>query len=375
MDEANKNPKNIQRILTDTTVGRDMTIGNISQTSNNTVILQLGEYCSTYKNLQTLQNSLIKLFDPDGWRKDDTADAPTIDDVKKLLNHIIQNTPNLAQKLTKFIPQEDQQHLKCYLIIVINEKSDLTAWFIPDDDVKDEFTRFIKLDVDDDKTSIVYKYENITKLLSSLIDKCYKDLHKCNYSKNIQLNIEIFLSEEILFTEPVETWKYSDDYCDIKVGKEHRVVVRWYQRLKKQRHHKIIQPWINKGNNIEREKIVITQDKFMTIKDTKCCCDKDKLRSLIAEKKILNVCCISPESAEAKNLLAAIFSAGIPIVLFSRCHIDSTKLEQLLKEELCQLPERVRKQRTVEDEFGDNLVLLWDNPQRIPPSYPLTSLG
>ncbi|MGB3656239.1 MAG: hypothetical protein WBA41_34195, partial [Rivularia sp. (in: cyanobacteria)] len=102
--------------------------------------------------------------------------------------------------------------------------------------------------------------------------------------------------------------------------------------------------------------------------------DPNKLRKLLTQKILLKVCCTLSNS-ERDNLLRAVHSAGTPIVLWSRCEVKSLNnaidFDTLLEKPLHELATRVKEQRFAADRdqhLGNHLVLLWDNPNRVPPN-------
>ena len=386
-----------QDILKDIFAGRDLSTGDIKQENIQNqinLILNISDFATISKAF-----SAIKL--PDGWF--DWREKPkNIDDIIAQLVEIPQTNPDnspllnfiylLAQdknmeqikreKLGQLLTNnsfetnnktKSLQPLHSYLLIQlrpeINNKSFLKAWFIPDDTIKDPWERFKPLTVDEQQPEISFIPENLPLLLSNLLQQCFEEYLQ---GQPTELTIEIFLPRDRLNDE-VEKWSYQDDEgFDINIGSEHRVVVRSYERLKKLRTQqgsywrsnweKVNFTW--KDIPCHEEIITISQARF----------DPNKLRKLLTQKILLKVCCTLSNS-ERDNLLRAVHSAGTPIVLWSRCEVKSLNnaidFDTLLEKPLHELATRVKEQRFAADRdqhLGNHLVLLWDNPNRVPPN-------
>ncbi|MBE9215390.1 hypothetical protein IQ247_22445 [Plectonema cf. radiosum LEGE 06105] len=265
------------------------------------------------------------------------------------------------------------QPLHSYLLIQLrpeaNNKLFLKAWFIPDDTIKDPWGRFKPLTVDEQEPEIYFVLENLPLLLSKLLQQCFEEYLQ---GQPTELTIEIFLPRDRLHDE-VEKWSYQDsEGFDIYIGEEYRVVVRSYERLKKLRKQEGSywrKNWekvnlIGKDVPCHEEIITVSQARF----------DPNKLRKLLTQKILLKVWCTLSNS-ERDNLLRAVHSAGTPIVLWSRCEVvnlnNYVDFDALLKKPLHELSARVKEQRFVADNdkhLGNHLVLLWDDPNRVPPN-------
>jgi hypothetical protein len=397
MSEESSISNSKQDILKDIFAGRDLTTGDIEQQNIKNqinLILNISDSGAISKAF-----SAIKL--PDGWS--DWRDKPKdMDDaIAQLveipdLNH--ENPPLLhfIYLLTqdKSIPQIKREKLgqlltnysfetngkttstqprHSYLLIqlrpeVTNEIF-VKAWFIPDDTIQDPWERFKPLTVDEQQPEIPFVPEELPQLLGNLLQQCFDEYLQ---GEPTELTIEIFLPRDRLCDE-VEKWSYQDsEGFDITIGTEHRVVVRSYDRLKTLRKQQGSY-WKKNWENLQ----LIWQnipcvEQITTI--SQACFDPNHLRKSLIEKIVLKVCC-NLSNSDRDSLLKAIHSAGTPIVIWSRCEVTNLKNPQhfdaLLEKPLQELSTCVKEQRLAADHemhLGNHLVLLWDDPNRIPPN-------
>jgi hypothetical protein len=399
MSEESSISNSQQDMLKDLMVGGNLTTRDITQ--------QNIEIC--VKNVNFILNdsdfpAISKVFPktiPDGWS--DYRDKPK--NIEEILTQLIEiphanpdNSPllNFIYFLTqdKSIPQikreklgqlltnysfetnnksPSTQPLHSYLLIQlrpeINNKLFVKAWFIPDDTIQDPLERFRTLTVDKQQSEIPFAPEELPQLLGCLLQQCFEEYLQ---GEPTELTIEIFLPRDRLCDE-VEKWSYQDsEGFDITIGTEHRVVVRSYDRLKtlrKQQGSYWKKNWENLQLNWQDipciEQITTISQAFF---------DPNHLRKSLIEKIILKVCC-NLSNSDRDGLLKAIHSAGTPIVIWSRCEVTNLKnphhFDALLEKPLQELSARIKEQRLAADHdmhLGNHLVLLWDDPNRIPPN-------
>jgi vWA-MoxR associated protein C-terminal domain/Effector-associated domain 10/vWA-MoxR associated protein middle region (VMAP-M) 1 len=389
-----------QDILKDIFAGRDLTTGDIEQQNIKNqinLILNISDSGAISKAF-----SAIKL--PDGWSdwrdkpKDmDDAIAQLVEipdlnpDNSPLLNFIYLLTQDKSipqikrKKLGQLLPNQSfetngkttsTQPLHSYLLIQlrpeVNQELFVKAWFIPDDTIQDPWERFKPLTVDEQRPEIPFVLEKLPQLLSNLLQQCFEEYLQ---GQPTELTIEIFLPRDHLSDE-VEKWSYQDsEGFDITIGTEHRVVVRSYDRLKKIRTQQGSY-WRKNWENVQLIWKDIPCIEQITTVD-QACFDLNHLRKLLVEKIVLKVCC-NLSNSERNGLLSAIHSAGTPIVIWSRCQVENLKNPQhfdtLLAKPLQELSARVREQRLAANDemhLGNHLVLLWDDPNRVPPNSAL----
>ncbi|QLE53606.1 hypothetical protein FD724_37750 (plasmid) [Nostoc sp. C057] len=400
MSEKKLSSESQQDILKDLLVGGNLTTRDITQQNIN-IKNQINLLFLNISDDDAINKAFSKIA-PDGWF--DWRDKPKdVNDVLEQLEEIPYSDPNnsallkfvylltqdnniprtIRQKLKQLLTNESfeasskttsVQSLHSYLLIQLRPEGSrelyVKAWFIPDDTIKDIWERFKPLTVDEQQPEIILVPEKLPILLSKLLQQCFEEYLQ---GQPTELTIEIFLPRDHLCDE-VEKWEYKDDEdCNITIGKDFRVVVRSYDRLKKLR--------TQQGSYWRRnwEKVQLTwqalpcYEQVMTV--SQACFDPNKLRNLLVEKIILKICCNLSDS-ERNGLLSAIHSAGTPIIIWSRCELNSLKnpehFDALLKKPLHELSTCIREQRRLasdhEMHLGNHLVLWWDDPNRIPPN-------
>lgn len=282
-----------------------------------------------------------------------------------------------------FEPKNDYEELypeliQCYLIIRIRPlgsgKYMLKAIFIPDDLVEEDYGRFMELEVHTSETEISFTLEEmkIREILTNLIKQCH---YKYIKGRDYELTIEVFLPQDLL-CHPVEIWDYKDSQnCLISIGIEHNVVVRSLERLK---NSDCISNWRKKWIKLNKLwESSIFENTFTTWIDSDF--DRNILRKNFKHKIGVKVAC-NPFSYKMEELYCAIHSAGIPIMILSRCELininNSIEFKQVLENvKIRELPNQIKTLRENYSNLGNHLVLLWDDPNRVPPNYLLESPG
>ncbi|AFZ01295.1 hypothetical protein [Calothrix sp. PCC 6303] len=388
-----------QDILKDLMVARDLTTGDVTQQNiQNQIILLVNNlddgtinkaFSATvpddwyiWRNTYKTVNEALKQLEEIPYQN--PSDTPLLkfaslltqdnnipESIREKLKQLLTNQ---AFKTNKKSPST--QSLHSYLLIqlrpqVTNELF-VKAWFIPDDTIQDPWERFKPLTVDEQQPEIPFVPEELPQLLGNLLQQCFDEYLQ---GEATELTIEIFLPRDRLCDE-VEKWSYQDsEGLDITIGEEHRVVVRSYDRLKTLRKQQGSY-WKKNWENLQ----LIWQDipcieQITTI--SQACFDPNHLRKSLIEKIILKVCC-NLSNSDRDGLLKAIHSAGTPIVIWSRCEVTNLKnphhFDALLEQPLRELSARIKEQRLAADHemhLGNHLVLLWDDPNRIPPNSAL----
>jgi hypothetical protein len=398
MSEEKLSQKTQQEMLKDIFAGRDFNLGNLEQQSiqNQLNIILNIPNVSNHVELQEAINKAYLSTVPDGWfdwRPKATELTEILNQLQEMprqnllefVAHLVGDSrvpPTSRQKLSTLTPSEtNRQHaytkpLHSYLLIQLRPQGIgqplVKAWFIPDDTVQDPFERFKPLKVDEQQAEIPYVLEQMPTLLSNLLQQCFEEHLR---GEPTELTVEVFLPRDRL-CEQVEKWEYKDEDFSITIGSEYCVVVRSYERLKKLR---TTQGSIWKKNwlKVQHSWKAIPCNEEVTMLE-KACFEPSRLRRLLVEKILLKVCCPLSES-DMNGLLSAVHSAGTPIVLLSRCDVlslkNGTEFHKLLEDgPLHELSIRLKKQRlSAENEgdemhLGNHLVLLWDDPSRIPPN-------
>jgi vWA-MoxR associated protein C-terminal domain/vWA-MoxR associated protein middle region (VMAP-M) 1 len=388
-----------QEILKDILVGRDFNLRNLEQQSIENqlnVILNI----SNSSNYIELQDAISKAYlstVPNGWF-DWRPKATNLSEILAQLQempyqnllefvaHLIRDSrvsKANREKLSTLTSLKINRQctyaklLHSYLLIQLRPEGIgqplVKAWFIPDDTIQDPWERFKPLKVDEQQVEIPYILDQMPTLLSNLLQQCFEEHLR---GEPTELTVEVFLPRERLY-EQVEKWEYKDsEDLSITIGSEYSVVVRSYERFKKLR---TAQGSIWRKNWLkvqELRKAILCDEEVMMIEKT--CYEPSKLRRNLVEKLVLKVCCTLSES-DMDGLLKAIHSAGTPIVLLSRCDVvrlkNGTEFHKLLEDgPLQELSIRLKKQRLAAENdgdqmhFGNHLVLLWDDPNRVPPN-------
>lgn len=395
MSEENLSRNTQQEMLKDIFAGRDLNLGNLEQQSIQNqlnIILNIS-------NQVELQEAISKAYlstVPDGW----FDWRPKATDLSEILNqlqemphqnllefvaHLVGDSripQSSREKLSTLTPSETNRQrtytkpLHSYLLIQLRPheigQAFVKAWFIPDDTVQDPLERFKPLKVDEQQAEIPYVVDQMPTLLSNLRQQCFEEHLR---GEPTELTVEVFLPRDRL-CEQVEKWKFKDEDFSIAIGSEYCVVVRSYERLKKLR---TAQGSYWKKNWLKvqdlRKAIPCKEEVEML---EKAYFEPSSLRRLLVEKILLKVCCTLSES-DMNGLFSAVHSAGTPIVLLSRCDVlslkNGTEFHKLLEDgPLDELSIRLKEQRkSAEKErdemhLGNYLVLLWDDPNRIPPN-------
>ncbi len=339
---------------------------------------------------------------PDGWLDDWREKATEINDIFNQLKEIphLNSNDSPVLRFVHFVCEENipqtirdkfeqvlsikskyfktsarstpPQQLHSYLLIRFcltgtNELS-VQACCIPDDTICEIYERFKPLTVEEQQVAIPFVAEKMYLLLSNLIKQFYENHIK---GRSADLTIEIFLPSDRLHDE-VEKWSYEDsEGMVLTIGKEHMVVVRSYDRLKNS-YTQIGTNWRNRWGEVQPSlRNILSIEQVRTVNEAGFDCNE--LRNCLVRKNVLMVSC-ELTNQQRKGLLKAIHSAGTPIVIWSRSEVQNLNnpknFDALITEPLHQLTAQVKQQRweaKSDKDLGNHLVLLWDDPNRIPP--------
>ena len=273
-----------------------------------------------------------------------------------------------------------------YLLIRLKPSKNQTgqffvkAWFILDDRTDAGYSRFKPLDSEEHHEG-PYTLAQIPKLLDYFLCQTLEKL-AATESKPV---IEFFLPQDCLGAE-VDVWEVLDVVNQpIRVGTEYQVVVRSYERLLPRYRKQAMNSWRQKWSKAKQLKPPLPQELFELLSKADGY-NWSSLRASLVDKVGLKLTCppISPlssspgASGSQPNLISALLSTAIPIAIWPRCIVSEPTLadtiESLLNEgPLFELPECVRKKRVeavekqIQDHLGQHLVLLWEDPDRLPP--------
>jgi len=273
-----------------------------------------------------------------------------------------------------------------YLLIRLKPSKNQTgqffvkAWFILDDRADAGYSRFKPLDSEEHHED-PYTLAQIPKLLDYFLCQTLEKL-AATESKPV---IEFFLPQDCLGAE-VDVWEVLDVVNQpIRVGTEYQVVVRSYERLLPRYRKQAMNSWRQKWSKAKQLKPPLPQELFELLSKADGY-NWSSLRASLVDKVGLKLTCppisalsSSPgASGSQSDLISALLSTAIPIAIWPRCIVSEPTLadtiESLLNEgPLLELPEFVRKkrleavQKQIQDHLGQHLVLLWEDPDRLPP--------
>jgi hypothetical protein len=268
-----------------------------------------------------------------------------------------------------------KKSLKSYLIVVLRPEPNLkfcvNAWLIPDDSVKSS-SRFCSLDINEEKKGIVCSLSDISEVVAELLKRSLEYM----LGKDYDLTIEFFLPIDALSTEldQLEITEFLESY---PLGKEFKVLVRSYERLENNYLSRYLPQWRSNWNRATTNfKIVPILDSFKPF-STINNCNWKQLAVDLKEKIGIKITCVVPE-LEQKSLFTAILISAIPIAVWMRKDIRECdrepELDRILTSgDLEMLPEYIRKEREdayiddIEEHFGNHLVILWEDPNRLTP--------
>ena len=161
------------------------------------------------------------------------------------------------------------------------------------------------------------------------------------------------------------------------LGKEFKVLVRSYERLENNYLSRYLPQWrSNWDRAMTNFKTVPSLDSFATFTMVNNSYNWKNLAVDLKGKLGIKITSFPPES-ERKNLFKSILVSAIPIAVWLRKDIKDCdhNLDRLLTTgNLENLPEYIRREREdayycdePEEHFGNHLVLLWEDPNRLIP--------
>ena len=246
----------------------------------------------------------------------------------------------------------------------------VNAWFVPDhkDCVSSETATCEPLQVELPPERDAFLLEEIPGLIENLLIQI-EEFQK--------LTIEFFLPIELM-NEPVEFWKLELYGLPEAFSENYQVVVRSVERL---------QPSYNLLKGLWRQKWKQLQNVAgQSFLDLCFCgdeCTPEKIKNALKKEKWIGLNLAQcPELVEKGSVFAAVLQSGIPVAVWLRLNSLNLNCPSLLNQVLsCQvlnLPERVKAERDSALDFdrdahiGHHLSLLWENPYRIPTTFPLS---
>jgi len=216
--------------------------------------------------------------------------------------------------------------------------------------------------------------ESIPRLLDSILEQCVDYLAK-------DFIVELSLPNELLCC-PTDHWLITAGSIDVKLGIEYKVVVRSFKRA--QEHKRFRRSWTEKWSTLQEfmngRQLTAENENLIWICNEEQS-GKDRFYAYLHGSSVV---CLGltfvPSSPHTSHVFDTTLSAGIPIALWPREHtnhtqtVDSLFNSILSIEILPKLPLLIWKQRIDADKSGNaqhpghHLMLLWDDPHRLPPS-------
>ncbi len=286
-------------------------------------------------------------------------------------------------EFTSPVSTQNTYKVRSYLLIRLKPTKKLKgqffvkAWLVPDDKADAGYGRFKPLNTEDLNEG-PYPLEQIPKLLEYFHLQALEKLEAIDS----KLVIEFFLPQDCLCTE-VDSWEVLDVVNrPFQVGTEYQVVVRSYERLLPRYRKLAMKPWKQKWSQAKQLQPPLPQDVFELLNKVDGY-EWNSLRATLLDKIGLKLTCPpivvgSGSSVSQSDIIDALLSTAIPIAIWPRCLTSGADLADLINsliEEgpLSELPEYVRKkrqeavQKQIKDHLGQHLVLLWEDPDRLPP--------
>ncbi|MET8149996.1 hypothetical protein ACIBSW_11400 [Actinoplanes sp. NPDC049668] len=196
-----------------------------------------------------------------------------------------------------------------------------------------------------------------------------------------QLRIEFILPFELL-NLPVERWPKELDPEDgpVPFYKHYAVVVRSLDRIRRPDRHRV---WRARWHMLEDTP---TQARCQYSEDA-----RDRLEETITRDRRIVALVLSeppvPASGEGMSEIRIAIRTGIPIIIWHRSHRFSDEFRRVIDEsmyygDIAKLPDRVFDLRLDQSmsnderaDIGNNLVVLWDDPVRLPEEFRAASGG
>ena len=311
--------------------------------------------------------------------RNSTLSEPTRNELKKFISE-----HGISTNRVDFMESTIKKILKSYLVIVIQELKpqpnpsfQVNAFLMPDDSVKGGFNPLIINEVlhEGIKNSL-WEPDKISALVKNLLEQSLDLLS----DKDYELTIEFFLPIDYLSTE-VEKLKIIPDPSDREVfdsvSTKYRVLVRSTERLHNGTYKHFYGQWKTNWDlvdkNLKGVPCLESFEPFATVNSSNW---EKRLALKLKTKLGIKITCIPPE-LERKRIVKAILKSASPIAIWLRKNVTEcdheSELDRLLTSDILEkLPECIREKREeadlddTEEHFGNHLVLLWEDPHRVP---------
>ena len=418
------NTKNQQEVFKETSVGRDLSAGDISVekntykptfikylivsgnesvSSNQETIISALSPILTQINPETIQQAYQKSLPPDAelWdleSNDITAILNKLDEFRRLADFFDQITQDAdiseelrekikhcAEKLPPKKPQEDKidqppnnnpQQLESFVLFTLNstENKDrflLNAWLIQDNSVNDISKFQSLLSANEQQQGTLCKLSEIPAITCNFIQKGLRQLRGKRYS----LVVEFFLPSHLMLTE-VDRWQYLVAGIETTIGTKYPVRMRSLERLNIDYLDFNYNQWCDLWDKVN---VVFDEESVFVNFEHLSAMDKFNGKSLqlkLRDKIGLKITCPPPKS-KLEELFRAILMAATPIAIWTRRDLSTcgclTAIDDFLSckllSNLCESVRMLREEADAdpEEHFGSHLALLWEDPYRLTP--------
>jgi|GEM_PF-6624370 nucleoside phosphorylase len=198
----------------------------------------------------------------------------------------------------------------------------------------------------------------------------------CDQGISTTLKIEFFLPIKYININ-IHQWEISNGLTNDIIGIHYPVVVRLYERLL-ERHRRFTTPWRKKWDRVQQIQNSQFSDLFVILSQTDNF-DNYLQRQLADVNKIgLKLSCadFGKDSKLLEKLISRFWTSGTPIAIFPTDDSAAQEIDSLLmnanQKEIHYLPNCLHEKRLAEWDIGQNLVLLWEDPNRLTPDVEYT---
>lgn len=278
-----------------------------------------------------------------------------------------------SQLSNKYAVSEPQNELKNddaqpYLLIIIkpcgNEKEFyVNAWLIRDDKLTDKeegFESILK-----DKKGCKYSFQELEDkngIIKDIIDQSLDLLYDYNPKRTNNLVIEFFLPKQQIGTD-VHLWEFLDGNRDKTIGREYPVVVRCNDRLERRYQQRKMQKWLLKWKKLKELPDSEIINAFVDFDQTH---ELKELYNRLAVDTIVGLKHLCYSCRKPIDFIDDFLDSAAPIAIWSICDAKD-EIDSLLKGSSINLPDCLHTKRQTNWDIGKNLVILWEDPDLLPP--------
>ncbi len=278
------------------------------------------------------------------------------------------NIQNFDQLLQHIQTDEniDNQNVNSYLLIRVQPKTEkkldrfyIYAWLIPDIQNYNPKTgdgcRKLSVSKSPHKS---FTLEDIPKVVDSLLEES-------SYYFLGKLTVEFFLPYKLL-NHTVDTFPRVEFDTSESIGKKYRVVVRANERLQKNYPYKRV--WLDKWQKVKRVCDSQCRQGLVSSNHSQAVLRRELDQAIgIILTKI-------PKNTSNETIFSFILMTATPIALWVRKEIKVQNVVRNALLDCCifELPDKVKEKRLdapegEDDHVGNNLSLLWEDPERLTP--------